>query len=118
MILNSKADTEFYNENTRPSDWKKMFLSLCYFHAVVRERRKFGSLGWNLTYDFNDSDFKISMRQLHMITQNYSSLPFTAINYLTGECNYGGRVTDDFDRRTLMTILKDFYNDKVLKGEY
>lgn len=53
-----------------------------------------------------------------MITQNYSQLPFTAITYLTGECNYGGWVTDDFDRWTLLTLLKDFYNDKVLKGDY
>jgi len=36
------------------------------------------------------------------------------MNYLTGQINYGGRVTDDWDRRCLMSMLKIFYNPNIL----
>ena len=36
------------------------------------------------------------------------------LKYTAGEINYGGRVTDDWDRRTAMNILQEFYNDQVL----
>jgi len=52
-----------------------------------------------------------------MFVNEYETVPFNAIMYLTGECNYGGRVTDDWDRRCLLTILADFYNAEVLQQQ-
>lgn len=45
-------------------------------------------------------------------------MPYTVIKFLTGQINYGGRVTDDWDRRTLMTILDGFITPQAMDDAY
>uniref|UniRef100_H2ZI86 Dynein axonemal heavy chain 2 n=1 Tax=Ciona savignyi TaxID=51511 RepID=H2ZI86_CIOSA len=44
---------------TKPAKYKKLLFSLCFFHSLLIERKKFLMLGWNIIYGFNDSDFEV-----------------------------------------------------------
>lgn len=91
---------------------------LSFFHATIQERKKFGKIGWNVNYDFNDSDYRISFNLIALylnkaIETNEEELPWSTLRYLIGEAMYGGRVTDDYDRRVLNTYLKEFFGDFI-----
>merc|ERR1719502_601152 len=99
--------------------YKKLFFSLCWFHAVLLERKKFKMLGWNVAYDFNDSDFEIDENILAMYLDEYpNDIPWDAIRYLIAEANYGGRVTENPDNRLIRVYANDFFCPQALQPKF
>ena len=41
------------------------------------------------------------------------AIPWASLKYLIGEAMYGGRVTDDYDRRIMMTYLNEYMGDFI-----
>jgi dynein heavy chain, axonemal len=43
--------------------------------------------------------------------------PWDAMRYLIAEVTYGGRVTDDWDRRLLKVYANEYFNQAVISEE-
>ncbi|XP_017478046.1 PREDICTED: dynein heavy chain 10, axonemal [Rhagoletis zephyria] len=88
---------------------------LAFFHAVVQERRKYDKMGWNICYDFNESDFDVCLEilttYLNKVNEETGKVPWNSLKYLIGEVMYGGRVIDDFDRRITRIYMDEYMGD-------
>ncbi|XP_070535810.1 dynein axonemal heavy chain 6-like isoform X2 [Ptychodera flava] len=113
----SEFTKQYFEEHILGMNWRKMIFGLCFFHAIIQERKKFGPLGWNIKYEFNDSDRECALENLKMYCAD-GEIPWDALEYITGEITYGGRVTDAWDQRCLRTILKRFFAPHTLDEGY
>ncbi|XP_035888860.1 dynein heavy chain 9, axonemal isoform X2 [Phyllostomus discolor] len=102
---------------SRETEFKSILFALCYFHAVVAERRKFGPQGWNRSYPFNTGDLTISVNVLYNFLEANAKVPYDDLRYLFGEIMYGGHITDDWDRKLCRTYLEEFIKPEMLEGE-
>lgn len=116
-------------EKVDNQNWKNLIFTTCYLHSIVIERRKFGSLGWCIPYEFNNSDLEASLyfiekylNNLANLAPSQNQLPLINTNvlkYVLCEVLYGGRITDDLDRELFATFGDEYIKDGILNvNEY
>ncbi|KAL4128830.1 hypothetical protein PRIC2_007810 [Phytophthora ramorum] len=98
--------------------WRSLLFAVCFLHAVVVERRKFGSLGFSVPYEFNAGDMgaSLSFLERHLYTSPAPSWP--TVQYMVAEVHYGGRITDELDRRLFRAYCDAWFNPTLLGSSF
>jgi len=105
-----------WENSSKQGEFKTIIFSLCFFHSVVCERRKFGPLGWNRAYPFNPGDLKDSIAVANNYLEGGSTIPWDDLRYLFGEIFYGGHITDNYDRALCTAYLLAYVRVELLEG--
>ncbi|KAK9369733.1 dynein heavy chain, N-terminal region 1-domain-containing protein [Lipomyces kononenkoae] len=107
-----------------PVERGRLYFIFAWFHAVVQERLRYGSIGWKKVYDFNDSDFTFGKfiidTWLGMASGGRSnvapeSIPWAAIKALLADTVYGAKVDDDSDLANLRELVEHVFTPKVFE---
>jgi len=116
----SKFSQESVDACLKPKEFKATLFALCFFHALISGRIKFGAQGWSKKYPFNDGDLTICGQVLRNYLNNAEQLgndvPWADLRYLFGEIMYGGHITDPWDRRVNNEYLSVLINPELLVG--
>eukprot|EP01042_Synura_sphagnicola_P030591 gene30591-39415_t len=91
------------------AQWRQLLFALCFLHSVVQERRKFGSLGWGIPYEYNNGDLTACILFLEKHLYN-GSISWPTFQYMVSEAQYGGKITDSLDRRMFKTYTTVWLN--------
>ena len=97
MLLGQEKEGFFRKSGQMANYHKNLFLGLAYFHANLGGRLRFGTLGWHMPYDFDFSDFRISVMQLKKtmqagVKEHSQLLTLKVLKYFITEINYAGRI--------------------------
>ncbi|CAF1051829.1 unnamed protein product, partial [Rotaria magnacalcarata] len=110
-------DQEVLDSCSKDTQFKVILFALCYFHAVVSQRTKFGSIGWNRKYPFSSGDLQICIDVLRNYLEANVKIPWEDLRYIFGEIMYGGHITDDWDRRLCRSYLETYLNPTMFEGD-
>lgn len=122
MLANLHAALHNFDQDTlemcsKDQEFKSILFSLCYFHACVAGRLRFGPQGWGRSYPFSAGDLTICTHILYNYLEANPTVPWEDLRYLFGEIMYGGHITDTWDRKLCRVYLEEFMNPSLIEGE-
>jgi len=66
----------YEEECEKGKEYRKLVFALAYFHSAILERRKYGAIGWNVSYQWMNSDFNCSEQQVMMFLNEQPEVPY------------------------------------------
>ncbi|PIO76653.1 putative ATP synthase F1, delta subunit [Teladorsagia circumcincta] len=110
-----------------PAERSRLYLLICWLHALVQERLRYTPLGWANAYEFSDADLRVACDTLDaavdVVAQGRANvapekLPWTTLRTLLSQCIYGGKIDNNFDQVLLDCILERLFTAKSFEPEH
>ncbi|XP_059166583.1 dynein axonemal heavy chain 8-like [Physella acuta] len=125
-------EPDILRQSSRP-DWPAMLHNLCYVHAAIHLRTRFGSGGWNLPHEFSNIGFRELQEAVNFTVGEFRDLLFTmaadgsmaprttswtGIRFMLSEIIYGTHITDAFDQQSLSALVEYWCTPNAVKKDF
>ncbi|CAI4230233.1 unnamed protein product [Auanema sp. JU1783] len=110
-----------------PVERSRLYLLVCWLHALVQERLRYTPLGWANAYEFSDADLRVACDTLDAAMDSVAQgranvapdkLPWTTLRTLLSQCIYGGKIDNHFDQVLLDCILEKLFTPKSFEPDH
>ena len=105
-------------ERVDSMEWRTLLWGLCFFHSMIQERRKFGALGWCIPYEYNNGDLDACIMFLEKHLYSGVDLSWPTIKYMISQAQYGGKVTDDMDKRLIVCYAEVLFTPAIFRPDF
>merc|ERR1711998_340500 len=76
------SEDEYSNASSKPDVYKRLLFATAFFNALILERKKFGAVGWNISYGWMNSDLKAGVAQVKMYVEENDEVPWETLRYI------------------------------------
>ncbi|XP_041355189.1 dynein gamma chain, flagellar outer arm-like isoform X3 [Gigantopelta aegis] len=128
----SWMEPDIFKQSSR-SEWPVMLHNLCYLHAAISLRSRFGLGGWNTPTDFHQIGYSELLESINYTVGEFKeplfmvgpdgghvsrSISWTGIRFILSELVYGRYVTDSFDRQCLSALVDYWISPTAIKKDF
>ncbi|KAK6187606.1 hypothetical protein SNE40_005595 [Patella caerulea] len=115
------------------SEWPIVLHNLCYLHATIQLRARFGQGGWNCPSDFSHIGSVELQEAIGFTAGEYKepiftigpdgtpiqrSTSWTGARYILSEVVYGSYITDPYDQLALSAIVDYWLSPQAIKKDF
>ena len=108
-------NNDIFESCSKANEFKSILFALNFFHAILLERRKFGSIGWNTAYNFTNGDLTICKDVLFNYLEANIKVPWDDLKYMFTDIFYGGHISDDLDRRFIKAYANEIFSESLFE---
>lgn len=109
QVLSSKNVKDIFEKNMQRKNIISRMFDYCTIFCILRDRLRYGHYGWNVAYDFDESDLMCGLGILEVMSdKGNGENSVEGLRCDIGEISLGAKITDPWDLRRLSGILTEF----------
>ena len=112
---------------TPPVERSRVVFLLCWFRAILTERRRYAPIGWSKAYEFTDADqicaietisywmTRVGKSKQHL---DPSEIPWKTIRILLKQSIFGARIDNPYDLQLMDSFLNHLFSPKTFEFDF
>jgi dynein heavy chain 1 len=113
--------------SSSPVEKQRILMMMVWLHAIIMERLRYVPLGWTKQYDFNLSDFEISVKVINSWLSISShgrtniapeNIPWQALQSIISQNIYGGKIDREIDLNVLHILVNEIFNANIFNADF